>query len=326
MTTTLSNGRGWLQDDAAASIARMDKAFGRAIPTNSTGRTYAQQAEAYRKYLNGGPLALKPGTSIHEKGRAVDFANSAYSWLGSYSGVGWRNTRANGFGWVRTVPSELWHYEYNLYKDNALVQTLLNKVGYKLTVDGIKGRATTAALKAFQKKHGLKADGVFGAVTHSKFKQVIAAQTEKPKAPTFSKAYYKGIQTKLNKLGYKLTADGINGPKTIAAVKAFQKKYKLTADGIPGAKTNAKLDALIKALPSPGVKRTTKAPVNGRDKPTTKSKKTTPLAKGKSYYFDAWTYGEKVSGNNVWFRGKSSKNWYWSGGFTSKSTAGMKKV
>ncbi len=55
-------------------------------------------------------------------------------------------------------------------------------------------------------------------------------------------ANIKDVQTKLKKWGYYTGAiDGINGPKTIAAVKAFQKKYGLTQDGIVGPLTAAKM-------------------------------------------------------------------------------------
>ncbi len=50
----------------------------------------------------------------------------------------------------------------------------------------------------------------------------------------------KTIQQKLKNWGYYTgKVDGINGPKTIAAVKAFQKKNGLKADGIVGTKTAA---------------------------------------------------------------------------------------
>lgn len=48
------------------------------------------------------------------------------------------------------------------------------------------------------------------------------------------------IQTKLKRWGYyKGSVDGIYGSKTISAVKSFQRKNGLTADGIAGTKTLA---------------------------------------------------------------------------------------
>lgn len=41
------------------------------------------------------------------------------------------------------------------------------------------------------------------------------------------------------------------------------------------------------------------------------------------YDFDAWTHGEPVNKNDVWFRGRYSGGWAWSGGFTSQSTNGL---
>jgi peptidoglycan hydrolase-like protein with peptidoglycan-binding domain len=67
-----------------------------------------------------------------------------------------------------------------------------------------------------------------------------------PPAPPPSLGNLKGIQTALKKAGYDPgTIDGVNGPKTEAAVKKFQKDHGLAADGIAGPKTQA---ALAKAL------------------------------------------------------------------------------
>ena len=50
------------------------------------------------------------------------------------------------------------------------------------------------------------------------------------------------VQKKLKRWGYYTgEVDGINGPKTKAAVKKFQKKYGLTQDGIVGPLTAAKM-------------------------------------------------------------------------------------
>lgn len=45
------------------------------------------------------------------------------------------------------------------------LQTLLNAQGFKLTVDGIFGAKTTTAVKDFQTRKGLIADGVVGEKT-----------------------------------------------------------------------------------------------------------------------------------------------------------------
>jgi Putative peptidoglycan binding domain len=51
-----------------------------------------------------------------------------------------------------------------------------------------------------------------------------------------------GIQARLNNLGYDAgPVDGVNGPRTRAAVTAFQKDNGLKIDGIPGPKTQAAL-------------------------------------------------------------------------------------
>ncbi|WP_067929600.1 peptidoglycan-binding protein [Alicyclobacillus shizuokensis] len=50
--------------------------------------------------------------------------------------------------------------------------------------------------------------------------------------------YVKEIQERLNKLGYSAgTADGIFGPKTLSAVKTFQRAHHLAIDGIVGPQT-----------------------------------------------------------------------------------------
>ena len=49
----------------------------------------------------------------------------------------------------------------------------------------------------------------------------------------------KSIQEALRMLGHPLATDGINGPKTQAAIKDFQKSAGVGVDGIVGPKTAA---------------------------------------------------------------------------------------
>ena len=64
-------------------------------------------------------------------------------------------------------------------------------------------------------------------------------------------ALVKTVQTKLKNWGYYTGAvDGVYGPKTVAAVKYFQKKNGLTQDGIVGAKTAAAMGVTLTASSS----------------------------------------------------------------------------
>lgn len=66
---------------------------------------------------------------------------------------------------------------------------------------------------------------------------------------------FRELQEKLNKIGYKLIVDGINGPKTESAIKDFQKKQKLLVDGNAGPVTLSaiakEIVELNKPLPKP---------------------------------------------------------------------------
>jgi peptidoglycan hydrolase-like protein with peptidoglycan-binding domain len=59
------------------------------------------------------------------------------------------------------------------------------------------------------------------------------------------------LQNFLRNKGYKVTADGDFGPKTLAAVKGFQKSRGLVADGIVGPKTWSALRAPAPTAPKP---------------------------------------------------------------------------
>ena len=132
------------------------------------------------------------------------------------------------------------------------LQTKLKKLGYyDGTVDSTFGSGTYAAVKAFQKKYNLTADGVAGSETLKKldsaYKNADSDKDDGSLRKGATGSAVKDLQTKLKKLGfYNASIDGDYGDTTVAAVKAFQKKYNLTADGVAGSETLKKLDSAYK--------------------------------------------------------------------------------
>ena len=135
---------------------------------------------------------------------------------------------------------------------NKLKKTKL----YTGKANGVYDSATKNAVVAFQKKYKLKADGIAGPTTLLKLDSVAAATksatTAVKKYPTLKLGSQgtavKDMQNKLIKTkNYKGKALGKYDASTRSAVIAFQKKYKLKADGIAGPATLAKLDSVTKS-------------------------------------------------------------------------------
>ena len=138
------------------------------------------------------------------------------------------------------------------------LQTKLKKLGYyDAYVDGDYGDTTVAAVKAFQKKYNLTADGVAGSETLKKLD--TAYKNADSNTSTDDDSLRKGatgtavktLQTNLKKLGfYTAYVDGSFGSTTESAVKAFQKKYGLTADGVAGSATLKKIESAVASASS----------------------------------------------------------------------------
>lgn len=136
------------------------------------------------------------------------------------------------------------------------VQRALNTLGVQplLKVDGSLGPNTIANIKNFQSSHGLPVDGNAGPGTKSALSAALSALAAGPKAPigqaastatpaTAPNMSAKDIQHILNLLGANppLKEDGVIGPKSVSAIKAFQVSHGLTPDGVAGPKTKAAL-------------------------------------------------------------------------------------
>ena len=140
------------------------------------------------------------------------------------------------------------------------VQTELKALGYysgKIT--GNAGPKTVAAIKSFQGKNGLTADGIAGPQTIAKIDAAYEAKGGSSSGSGSSASGLKlnskgtdvrNLQQDLTTLGYywaKIT--GNFGEKTEAAVKRFQEENGLTADGVAGTKT---LNAIAAAVARKG--------------------------------------------------------------------------
>ena len=91
--------------DAFLKMQKAADAAGVTLTIKSGFRTMAEQQHLYGCYIhhtcNNGNLAAKPGYSNHQSGRALDLTVSS-----------WLVNNAARFGFRRTVPSEVWHYEF----------------------------------------------------------------------------------------------------------------------------------------------------------------------------------------------------------------------
>ena len=140
------------------------------------------------------------------------------------------------------------------------VQTELKALGYYSgKVTGNAGPMTVAAIKSFQGKNGLTADGIAGPQTIAKIDAAYEAKGGSSSGSGSSASGLKlnskgtdvrNLQQDLTTLGYywaKIT--GNFGEKTEAAVKRFQEENGLTADGVAGTKT---LNAVAAAVARKG--------------------------------------------------------------------------
>ena len=144
------------------------------------------------------------------------------------------------------------------------LQAALKLLGfYSETVDGIFSQSTARAVSQFQEAAGLPPDAIVGQDTWNRlFPAAPSALIENPIAnapvtadnseinpqaqstnfPVLRRrmrgAAVRDLQERLRAKGFlRVSADGVFGPETQAAVKAAQRQYQLPADGIVGRAT-----------------------------------------------------------------------------------------
>jgi len=144
------------------------------------------------------------------------------------------------------------------------LQAALKLLGfYPDNVDGIFSQSTARAVSQFQEAAGLPPDAIVGQDTWNRlFPEAPSAMVENPTAKTpptadhseinpqaqptnfpvlrrrMRGAAVRDLQERLRAKGFlRVSADGVFGPETQAAVKAAQRQYQLPADGIVGRAT-----------------------------------------------------------------------------------------
>ena len=115
------------------------------------------------------------------------------------------------------------------------LQFLLRARGHNLTVDGMFGPATKAAVKAFQTNKGMTADGIMSAQTWS----TLIIQVKKGSSGDAVRGVQEEFQFRAGEPGKGLMVDGIFGPQTDSTVRGFQHALSLdipsvVVDGIVG--------------------------------------------------------------------------------------------
>ena len=183
------------------------------------------------------------------------------------------------------------------------LQTKLQKLGfYSAELTGNCGPKTVAAIKAFQEKYGLTADGVAGPTTLAKIDAVYNAQGSSSSSGSSGLKLgstgkeVSALQTDLTTLGfYWAQITGNFGEKTETAVKRFQEENGLTVDGVAGKKT---LDAIAAAVARKGgstVASTTGSVLKLNSQGTKVSQLQTDLKQLGYYYAEiTGTFGEKT--------------------------------
>lgn len=130
-------------------------------------------------------------------------------------------------------------------QDVATLQRLLTHGGQPIAVTALYGPTTEQFVRQFQAKRGLTADGIVGPATWAALQPVLRQGATGPAVQALQAALKQKHQ-------YSLAVDGVFGPNTAAAVRAFQAHKGLAVDGVVGPQTWTALTAHFEPLPNTG--------------------------------------------------------------------------
>ena len=205
----------YFRDRSAAGYARKPENIANLVYANRMGNGSTKSGEGW-KFRGRGVIQLTGKDNYLRFGEAVglgDDEDAIIRYLTTFEGA---------------LESACWFWDTNNLNDYA------DKGDLKGMTKRINGGYNGLEDREKHYKHALEVLGVKKAAP----KPAPKPAPEKKEAPAPAKPATKKTPTTKDiqaKLG--LTADGIKGPKTIAAIKAFQTENGLVADGIAGPKT-----------------------------------------------------------------------------------------
>ncbi len=159
--------------------------------------------------------------------------------------------------------------------------------------------------------------------------RIAAADTKARKDPSTAQA---PVEDKYIKAGDVGTFDGwIRGENVSGNNVWFHGAFSglwFWSGGFTDTGTHDLADLNAPPVPEPDRQRTVAqpGPSNVRALPYRSSPALFSEPGGVMIEMNAWTRGEAVEGNNIWFRRGDDQNWMWSGGFTSQSIADLPEL
>lgn len=200
---------------------------------------------------------------LQNKAPSVGYWSTYYIWqytsvgrVSGYSGNldtnlvktgAWGNGGTSGTVVSSGADRNVWGYSV------AQIQRLLNANGAALVVDGIQGWRTTAAVKAFQAGHGLTVDGIVGPVTWAALNSTSSGTSTQSRAVAIQAAVGAvqdgiiGVDTtrRVNAVRYASRWGGVRFPW---GVRSAQRVVGTPVDGIWGVRSRAAHDATVRAI------------------------------------------------------------------------------
>lgn len=122
----------------------------------------------------------------------------------------------------------------------AEMQELLRAHDYSVPVNGDFDWKTEVAVKAYQRKHGLKVDAIVGPETWISLKSTVQPGVRILREGCSGADVYE-LQGLLQIQGFAIKRDGVFGAETRSAVIAFQQRQHLQATGLVNSVTWALL-------------------------------------------------------------------------------------